>query len=135
MTQASASAASGTTLIERRAILVDDDPVLLRLMKTWLTGIGFTVETFTQFEPAKARLQASAPHVLIADVRLGAFNGLQLAVLAKLTHPESVAIVLTGFDDPVIRKAARDAGSVFLAKPVRAEQLIDVVETYSSLIS
>ncbi len=134
MTQPSASTASAPQLTERRAILVDDDPVLLRLIKTWLTGIGFIVETFTQFEPAQVRLQASAPHVLITDVRLGAFNGLQLAVLAKLTHPEIVTIVLTGFDDPVIIKAARDAGSVFLAKPVRSEQLIDVVETYSSLI-
>ena len=119
----------------RRALIVDDDQALLRLMKTWLTGIGFEVETFDRFEPAKIRLMGSAPHVLITDVRLGAFNGLQLVVLAKLANPELVAVVLTGFDDRVLRKEAADAGAVYLSKPVRAEQLIDVIQTYTSVIS
>ena len=119
----------------RRALIVDDDQALLRLMKTWLTGIGFEVETFDRFEPAKIRLMGSAPDVLITDVRLGAFNGLQLVVLAKLANPELVAVVLTGFDDRVLRKEAADAGAVYLSKPVRAEQLIDVIQTYTSVIS
>jgi DNA-binding NtrC family response regulator len=135
MSQPAPAAATNSPVADRRAVLVDDDPALLRLMTTWLSKIGFTVEAFTQFEPAKRQILKAAPDLLVTDVRLGAYNGLQLVVLAKLTHPDSIAIVLTGFDDPVIRRTATDAGSIFLAKPVRAEQLIDVVETYSSVIS
>jgi DNA-binding NtrC family response regulator len=119
----------------RRAVIVDDDQGLLRLVKNWLTGIGFEVDAFDQFEPAKRHLMSSTPQVLVTDVRLGAFNGLQLVVLAKLAHPEIVAIVLTGFEDPVLRKEAADAGAVYLPKPIRAEQLIDVIQTYTSVIS
>jgi len=121
--------------IARRAMIVDDDQGLLRLVKSWLVGAGFEVDAYDQFEPAKRALMSSVPTVLVTDVRLGAFNGLQLVVLAKLAHPEVVAIVLTGFDDPVLRKEATDAGAIFLPKPIRAEQLIDVVQTYTSVIS
>jgi DNA-binding response OmpR family regulator len=129
------SSTVGTNALQRRAILVDDDPSLLRLMKSWLSEIGYETDEFAEFEPAKQRLMSSTPHVLITDVRLGAFNGLQLVVLAKLAHPEIVAIVLTGFDDPVLRKAATDAGAVFLAKPLSGAQLVDVVQTYSTAIT
>ena len=119
----------------RRAMIVDDDKATLRLVKNWLVGMGFVVDAFDEFGPAKRHLTESTPNVLITDVRLGAFNGLQLVVFAKLAHPEIVAIVLTGFEDPVLRKDAADAGAVYLAKPIRAEQLIEVIHAQGSVAS
>jgi len=119
----------------RRAVVVDDDAGLLRLIRAWLEAMAFEVETFDQFEPAKQRIGGATVDVLVTDVRLGAFNGLQLVVMTKASHPDVIAIVLTGFDDPVLRREALDAGAVFLAKPLRGEQLQDVVGIYSTLVS
>jgi FixJ family two-component response regulator len=118
-----------------RAMIVDDDTAMLRLVKNWMVGMGFAVDAFDQFAPAKRHLTRSTPNVLITDVRLGAFNGLQLVVFAKLAHPEIVAIVLTGFEDPVLRRDAAEAGAVYLAKPVRAQQLIEVIHAHTSAAS
>lgn len=112
----------------KRAVVVDDDAAMLRLLTLWLAGAGYDVESFDAFEPAHERATAAPPDLLITDVRLGAFNGLQLVVLARLAHPDLCAIVLTGFDDPVLRKDAEVAGAIFLPKPIRSEELLAVIE-------
>src|SRR5207253_7735839 len=95
------------------------------------TGIlrlaGHHVTSFSRFENAKAFLATSKPDVLISDVRLGAFNGLQLIVFAKMQHPEMIAVVLTGYDDPVLRTEAAHAGASYLVKPIDADRLLEVV--------
>jgi DNA-binding NtrC family response regulator len=111
----------------RHVMLVDDDESLLRLVTAWLKTAGYEVEAFDHFETAKTRLKDFTPDVLITDVRLGDFNGLQLVMFAKLEHPEITAVVLTGFEDPVLRRDASAAGATYLVKPVRTEQLLEAI--------
>ena len=64
------------------------------------------------------------PDVLITDVRLGHFNGLQLVVIRPAT---TVALVVSGFWDRTLEEEARRNGAVYLLKPVSGEQLIQAV--------
>ena len=111
-----------------RVMLVDDDPALLTLMKGWAMRAGHEAIGFSRFDAAKDYLATTTPDALIADVRLGAFNGLQLVVQAKLDHPELIAIVLTGYDDPVLRKEANATDAHYLVKPVDAEQVLSCLK-------
>lgn len=111
----------------RRVVIVDDDPSLLLLMERWLNQAGHTVEVFTEFKAARARLSTEPPDVLITDVRLGAYNGLHLVVMAKQTRPDMRAIVLTGFEDHVLQHDAIGAGAEFLLKPISLERLLEAV--------
>lgn len=111
----------------RRVMLVDDDRSVLQLIEEWLTAAGYDVEVFTQFEAALWRMKDGMPDVLITDVRLGAFNGLQLVVYAKMVAPSLTAIVLTGFEDPVLRKDTQAAGGHYLLKPVSATDIMSVL--------
>lgn len=106
-------------------LVVEDDQTLLGVMTRWLTRAGHEVVPFSEYNAAKRYLATNTPHVLIADVRLGAFNGLQLAILAKYEHPEIRAIILTGFDDPVLRRESSMAGADYLIKPVSAGEILD----------
>lgn len=108
-------------------LLVDDDPMVLQMMTGWLTFAGHQVIPCTTFESAKRALATETPDLLVTDVRLGAFNGLQLVVLAKVDHPEMRAIVLTGYDDPVLREEAAATGAAFLVKPIDAQQFLKSV--------
>jgi len=109
------------------AVVVDDDTSVLRLLKDLLTSSGFVVEPFNDFQVAKERLKSGLVDVLITDVRLGAFNGLQLVVRAKATSPDVIAVVLTGFDDHVLHQEAVGVGAHFLLKPIRVEQLLQLL--------
>ncbi len=111
-----------------RVVIVDDNEPLLRAMERCVAGAGHHVVAFAEFESAKTYLASTRFDVLVTDVRLGAYNGLQLAIFAKLEHPETTAIVLSGFDDPVLRKDAASIGAHFCVKPVATAALLSSIE-------
>jgi DNA-binding NtrC family response regulator len=111
----------------KRVLVVDDDPGILALVATWLETAGYGVETAGNF--ASAKLHVSRPkEVLIVDVRLEAFNGLQLAILAHSSDSTMRIVVMSGWDDPVIQAEAASIGAVFLPKPFNEQQLLRAVE-------
>jgi CheY-like chemotaxis protein len=115
---------SQSTIAPGTALIVDDDESCLSLIASWVESAGYTVTKCTSFSEAKAFLAAHTPEVLITDVRLGAFNGMQLVVLGRLQHPDMTAIVCTGFDDLVLRTDAAKHGAEYLLKPLLAEDLL-----------
>ena len=112
----------------KRVLIVDDDEALLQLLTGWVRDAGHEVVPFSSFETAKTYLATARPDVMISDVRLGAFNGLQLVVFAKLQRPEMIAIVSTGYDDPVLREEASKTGAAYLVKPFTAGQLLHSID-------
>jgi len=114
---------------ENHILIVDDDRQVLGLVNQWLTRAGFVVVACDSFEAAKRQLAAQTPGVLIADIRLGAFNGLQLAILAKERDAQTIAFVMSAFDDASLRSEARLCGADFLPKPFTREQVVSAVRT------
>ena len=111
----------------KRALVVDDDLGLLALMTRLLAAAGYAVETAANFTAAKQRL-SERQDVLIVDVRLEEFNGLQLAIRAHSSDATMRIVVMSGWDDPVLRAEATSIGAVFLPKPFDEQQLLRLVE-------
>jgi len=110
-------------------VIVDDDERLLDSLKQRFSDAGHDVMAFAGFEPAKCYLAATRPDVLVTDVRLGAFNGLQLVLLAKHGRPELTACVLSGFDDRALRNDAVSIGASFHMKPIESQRLLSEIES------
>lgn len=119
--------AENTSSPKRRVFVVDDEPALAESLKLGLQVHGNDVEMSRSFEDARRRLLVETFDVLITDVRLGAFNGLQLAVIARGNNPAMRIVVFSGFDDPVLREEARALNATYLVKPVSAEQMNRVI--------
>ena len=94
-------------------LLVDDDLSLLGALSRFLSDSGFQVVPCSTFEDAKREIGTLRPDILITDVRLGAFNGLQLALLARDVRPDVRVVVFSGFDDPVLKEEARRVGATY----------------------
>jgi DNA-binding NtrC family response regulator len=107
----------------RQIVVVDDDQALLDTFAKVLTTWGYLAIPFNRFEDARSFLTERAADVLIVDVRLGKYNGLQLIHLARQQHPEMVLVAVSGYDDPVLRAAAADAGAAFFVKPIEFPNL------------
>ena len=65
------------------------------------------------FHEADRIARTDPPDLLITDIRLSGYNGLQLV----LRFPELPAIVMTGFADPVLERDASQAGATYIRKP------------------
>lgn len=117
----------------RSILIVDDDLSLLDALERALTQAGQRrVVALGSFADARRALHTERFDVLITDVRLGAFNGLQLAVLGRDQNPDIQLIVFSGFDDPVLRQEAERLGAVYLVKPVTSRQLLELIHDHTA---
>ena len=120
----------------KSALVVDDDRQISDLLARWLEGAGYQVSTCLDFEDARRRiLDENGPLVLVVDVRLEGYNGIHLAILARQLRPDSRIVVLTGWDDPVLRREARACGAAYLCKPLDAEKLLAAIEATASNVA
>jgi DNA-binding response OmpR family regulator len=108
-----------------RILIVDDDQAYLAGMKELLEEAGYEVFLAGNFEDGKHVLRDRTPDLLIVDVRLGAFNGLQLISTGQVQIP---AIVVTGFDDTVLRADASVFGASYLVKPISPSALLALID-------
>ena len=149
MTASTDAATAPDPLRTRHAVVVDDDESLLRVVTAGLEHAGCIVTAFnrfgifksdeptrraeaivkatTRFDDAKKFLSSAAPDILITDVRLGGSNGLHLVVMSKLKHPEMSAVVMTGYDDVVLKKDAEAAGARYVVKPFMISDLLELL--------
>lgn len=124
---AASDRSTGTTQ-RRRVLVVDDDDSLLDALDRALTEADYEVVAAARFEDARRHLTREKFDVLLTDIRLGAFNGLQLAVLAKDLNPDIRLIVFSGFDDTVLRDEVANLGATYLVKPVAFARLSELMQ-------
>ena len=98
-------------------ILVNDDGQALGLLSAALSDRGYSVAAVRTFGDAKALLDSSTPDLLIADVRLGEYNGLQLAIFGREDHPDLPVIVTNATEDKIVEADAIRYGATFVADP------------------
>jgi DNA-binding response OmpR family regulator len=101
----------------RHTVLVVDthEPLLTRLVEI-LTAAGHHVVSCRCFEDGKRYLQRETPHAIVTELRLGAFNGLHLILLARQKAPDIAAVVYSGSEDSGIRLDAASGGACYLDK-------------------
>ena len=110
-----------------RIMIVDDEPINIKVARKYLTAAGFQSITDCS-DPTAAfdNITNNQPDVLILDIMMPGVSGLE--ILARLRKQDSTkmlpVIVLTASDDRETRLEALNLGaSDFLSKPVDALEL------------
>jgi DNA-binding NtrC family response regulator len=103
-----------------RVVLIDDDAGYLSACAAILRQDRHDVVACSDFNEGRRQLKENHCDALITDVRLGAYNGLHLIVLAA---PSMIKIALSAFPDPVIQREAEQAGARFVVKPADCASL------------
>lgn len=112
----------------RKVLVVDDYGQWLDSVVEMLARAGYDVRGARDFRSGQLAVEEFEPDVLIVDIRLEQYNGLQLVLLSRERHPDTVALVVSGYEDPVLMSEAEKAGAYdFLLKPIPADVLIERV--------
>jgi DNA-binding response OmpR family regulator len=111
-----------------RVLVVDDQEDVLNTLTRFLTLAGYETIATTRFDEAKRLIDERRPEVLVTDVRLGPFNGLQLALHLRASDPNAPIIVLSAWDDALLRQEAAAIGAQYCMKPISKQQLLDAIE-------
>jgi DNA-binding NtrC family response regulator len=110
----------------KEILVVEDDPDTLDCWVHLFKDAGYRVAGAATFEEGRRALQ-SAPDLLITDIRLGAYNGLQLVVNARSVYPRLPIIVLTGYHDSVLQSETERLDALYMRKPVDGDQMLAFV--------
>lgn len=121
------SSRQGGTIRQRTALVVDSDFGSVHSLAQALRQEGFDVFEATSFQEGKFLWSTQGPDILIVDIRLGQFNGLQLLMRARSDRPDVQAIITSPFADPVLEAETRRFGGMFLIKPVDPRHVIEAV--------
>jgi ActR/RegA family two-component response regulator len=105
-------------------LVVDDDAALRRWFQRVLSEAGYRVVLASTYEAGQLALRTEPPDLLIADVRLGPHNGLQLVASGP---PGIATIIVTGFADVVLEADAVRMGAHYLIKPMSVDEVLTLV--------
>jgi DNA-binding response OmpR family regulator len=109
-------------------LVVDDEPDLLDSIRD-LARIEFRVLTSGNPWEALRMVEEHDVHIILADVRMPAMNGVDLLTRARHIRPETIRLVFTGYSDVGAVIAAINEGQIFryVNKSCTSEELLMIL--------
>jgi CheY-like chemotaxis protein len=114
-------------------LIVDDNPINLKLASDVLEAAGYHVLCVTCAEATLAALETYTPHLLLVDIGLPGTDGLALTRLLRRDsrYPDLRIVALTAFSMTGDRQRALDAGcNGFISKPINTRTFAAQVAGY-----
>ncbi len=114
-------------------LIVDDNPINLKLTKVLLLKEGYQVQTSPDAEEALKILENFKPRLILMDIQLPGMDGLELTRRLKASPAtENIKIIaLTAYamkgDDEKARAAGCDG---YITKPIDTQTLPGVIAGY-----
>jgi two-component system, OmpR family, phosphate regulon response regulator OmpR len=105
--------------------LVEDDPALRDMLRTYLEGQGLVVTTMSSAEDMLLRIDRLRPDLIILDVTLPGQSGLEACRALRSAGDQIPIILLTALVEEVDRVLGLEMGADdYLGKPFSARELL-----------
>jgi len=121
---------AGTSSHKEKILLVDDEPLLVKINEKRLQNHGYQVSAFLDSRKAfeKFRSQADTFDLLITDQTMPGLTGAELAQAVLEIKPSLPIIMCTGHSDIVSEEKALAMGiKKYVFKPMYGDELLDAV--------
>jgi len=112
--------------VRRQAVVVASDARLADMLVNWLSTADYGARVLRTFAAGRAELDATAPDLLIAQIKLGAYNGLHLAIRSR-SRGAKMPVILVGDPDTVLQAEAERHHATFLTMPIDEQLLLETV--------
>jgi two-component system, response regulator YesN len=121
-----------------RVLLVDDEATTRRGLKDFIPWRQLGVDEVRSAESAEDALRIAAdfkPDLVISDIRMPNLSGIELARQLHWSAPSCRIVFLSAYPDKENLKQAIDLRVVkFLEKPIKRQEVMDVVESVAAQI-
>jgi CheY-like chemotaxis protein len=110
-----------------KILVLDDDDAALEGIAEMLRDMGYAVRPATTYEDAKQCLSSEPFDLLITDIRLRGYNGLNLVRQAYRDRPEMGLIIISGYEETMMEVEAGRYGAEFVRKPIKPIEFLKTV--------
>lgn len=112
-----------------KILVVDDEQVILDLLRRVLSREGYQVTGAVRAEEALGLLSTERFDLAIADVGLRQFDGRKLMRMIVETSPQTAIVAMTGYPGDGFIRFAREHAQGYLEKPFTLEDLLATVRS------
>ena len=116
-----------------RILIVDDEELIVKAMRRYFEGLGYSVDSAHELEEAQALLATRSYDLVIADLRLtgiGGAEGLQIVADVHQRCANTRVILLSAFGTPEIERESYNRGAdAFLHKPKAMMEIAQIART------
>lgn len=115
-----------STNSQKRLLIVDDEPGMLRTLRRIMAVKGFEVETAASGEEAVERAASWRPDAILIDIRMPGMNGVEAFRQIKERSPNSSVVFMTAYSgSSLVDEAVAEGGIAVLPKPLDIDTLCD----------
>jgi DNA-binding response OmpR family regulator len=116
----------------KRILVVDDDPIILRLLASRLKNSGYDVVSAIDGESGLKKAIAKKPDLVLLDIIMPGLNGFEVCKRLKENDktkdiPVIMLTALAGEND--LSKSLEEGADCFITKPFRAVDLLHEIKT------
>jgi CheY-like chemotaxis protein len=112
-----------------RILLIDDDPVLRRVITLALEGAGHYVQSYENARKGMQNLAKEAPDLIVTDIVMPEMDGLEMLRELRRRQPGLPVLAISGggsFEPEAYLNVAQSFGATaVLAKPFRPAELVE----------
>jgi two-component system cell cycle sensor histidine kinase/response regulator CckA len=111
-----------------RLLLVEDDAAVRSILERGLKRFGPIVTVAADAALALAAMEAEAVYdVLVSDIMMPGIDGVELAAEARRRQPDLGVVLMSGFAEPPLHRAADAQGVLFVSKPFALNDLVAAI--------
>jgi DNA-binding response OmpR family regulator len=109
---------------KKRILIIEDDEEMRSLLKDLIEEEGYEAESIENGNYAFTKVMVETFAVIITDVRMPGFSGLDILPGLKRLQPKTPVVVITAFGSEEIHHRALERGaSAYLEKPIHLDEL------------
>jgi two-component system, NtrC family, response regulator HydG len=111
-----------------KILLIEDDISFCKMLENFLVKKSYSVETAFTVEDAKTKIKNQNFDLIITDLRLPDYDGIQLMTEFKREYPTTPVILMTGYSDVnTAVKAIKNGAADYISKPFNPEEVLLVI--------
>ncbi len=110
----------------RQALVVVPTPDMSESLAAWLGASEYATTVVRDYGTARSEIDLSPPDLLVAEIKLGSYNGLQLAIRLRSRRLHT-PVVLIGHADPVLKAEATRHQAAYLTPPLSEDVLLATI--------
>ena len=117
--------------MKRKLLIVDDEELMRKSLKTCLTIKGYEVETAQDSDEAFKLIEEFNPDIMLLDLYLQkGLSGIEILKRAKAMKPDLKVVMQTGFGEQkqIEQDCIRLGALKFLYKPMRANEITEELD-------
>ena len=112
-----------------KVMLVDDEEIVCKRLKTALEKYGYSVDVFQSGAQAVERLEENRYDIVVTDIRMEEVDGLDVLKAVRASSPKTKIIMITGYATAEVAREAQAKGAfAVIAKPFRPKDLRSLLE-------